>query len=50
MDELEQAHEDYEKRKSDVIFHLSIMKMLTENYVIKGWLNEAIKFIKEKEV
>jgi len=50
MEELEQAHNDYEKRKRDIIANLNLIKLTTENYVVKGYLNEAIEFIKEREI
>ena len=53
MDELEKAHKDYEKRKIETINHL---KTIADVYganisptVIK-WLNQAIEFIKEREI
>lgn len=48
MDELEKAHLDYEKRKQVVLYNLeSISKNLT---LCAEWINDAIEFIKEKEV
>lgn len=45
MDELELAHQDYEKRKQRVLYKLDILKeTLTEE------IDEVIDFIKEKEI
>ena len=49
----EEAYKDYEERKARLIENLKTMKAnltgdVPDNYLY--WLNEAIKFIKEREV
>lgn len=49
--ELELAHQDYEFRKNEIITKLvSIRDSEINNDVMKLWLNQAIEFIKEREV
>lgn len=50
MDELEKAHQDYEARRGDAIAKLHAIKLTTENYVVKKWVDEIVEFIKEKEI
>ena len=55
MDELEKAHNDYIDRKERLLVNLITMKsnLDGDNYVPKNyvyWLEQAIEFIKEKEV
>ena len=50
MDELEQAHFDYEMRRSHIIADLSILYNYTNNESVKFILKNAIDFIKEKEI
>ena len=49
--ELEEAHKDYEKRKHEIITKLIVLKdgKITKD-VSRKWLDQAIKFIMEKEV
>lgn len=47
----EDAHRDYEYRKNDVITKLMcIRNSEINNDVMKIWINQAIDFIKEREV
>lgn len=47
----EDAHRDYEYRKNDIITKLMyIQNSEINNDVMKIWINQAIDFIKEKEV
>lgn len=49
--ELENAHNDYEFRKNEIITKLiSIRDSEISNDVMKVWINQAIEFIKEKEI
>ena len=49
--ELELAHQDYEFRKAEIITKLiSIRNSEISNVVMKIWVNQAIEFIKEKEI
>lgn len=50
MDELEQAHFDYEMRKSHIIADLSLLHQYANNDSVKFILKTAIDFIKEKEI
>lgn len=52
MDELEKAHEDYEKRKYLIINQLENLKLVSigNNKLAIKWLEDAINFIKEKEI
>lgn len=50
MDELEQAHLDYEARKAKVIADLQLIHDSTLNTIVRKMLEEAIDFIKEKEI
>lgn len=51
MDELEQAHLDYEKRKAEV---LTKLKTVRDNCPLqwheREWVNQAMEFIKEREI
>lgn len=47
----EDAHKDYEFRKAEIITKLvSIRDSEISNDVMKVWINQAIEFIKEKEI
>lgn len=47
----EDAHKDYEFRKNEIITKLvCIRDSHIENDVMKVWINQAIEFIKEREV
>lgn len=47
----EEAHKDYEYRKAEIITKLvSIRDSEISNDVMKVWINQAIEFIKEREV
>lgn len=47
----EDAHQDYEYRKAEIITKLvSIRDSEISNDVMKVWINQAIEFIKEKEM
>lgn len=49
--ELENAHNDYEFRKNEIITKLiSIRDSAISNDIMKVWINQAIEFIKEKEI
>lgn len=49
--ELENAHNDYEFRKNEIITKLiSIRDSAISNDIMKIWVNQAIEFIKEKEI
>lgn len=51
MLELENAHQDYEYRKAEIITKLiSIRDSEISNDVMKVWVNQAIEFIREKEI
>lgn len=51
MEELEKAHQDYEFRKAEIITKLiSIRDSVISNDIMKIWVNQAIEFIKEKEI
>lgn len=50
MEELEQAHLDYEMRKNHIIADLSLLHNYTTNESVKFILKNAIDFIKEKEI
>ena len=50
MEELEKAHEDYELRKFEIIRKLEILHDNTLNMVTRQILEQAIEFIKEREV
>lgn len=51
MDELEKAHLDYEYRRAEIITKLiCIRDNEVSNEVMKIRLDQAISFIKEKEV
>lgn len=51
MEELEKAHQDYEFRKTEIITKLiSIRDSAISNDIMKIWVNQAIEFIKEKEI
>lgn len=50
MIELEKAHQDYEERKEKVIEDLKILQSNTSNTIVWKMLDNAIKFIKEKEI
>lgn len=51
MEELEKAHQDYEFRKAEIITKLiSIRDSAIANDIMKIWVNQAIEFIKEKEI
>lgn len=51
MEELEEAHKDYEERKNEIITKLSKLidcrALLTDE---REWIKEAIEFIMEKEI
>lgn len=47
----EDAHKDYEYRKNEIITKLMcIQNSEINNDVMKIWINQAIDFIKEREV
>ncbi len=47
----EEAHKDYEYRKNEIITKLiSIRDTEISNDVMKVWINQAIEFIKEREI
>lgn len=47
----EDAHRDYEFRKHEIITKLSCIRdSEISNDVMKIWINQAIEFIKEREV
>lgn len=53
MDELEQAHQDYEKRKDNLLWKLKYIEkftMLTNLDYILDTIKETIEFIQEKEI
>lgn len=54
MEELEEAHKDYEKRRNEIISKLTTLKSyLSEDSISDTpiqWLDQAIEFIKEKEI
>ena len=51
MDELEKAHLDYEKRRYEIISKLKVIKVTEISGDLKSkWLDQAIEFIKEKEI
>lgn len=55
MDELEKAHQDYEKRKIHIISNLECMSNNlradpTIPDLYSEWLDIAVEFIKEKEI
>ena len=47
----EDAHQDYEYRKAEIITKLvSIRDSEISNDVMKVWINQTIEFIKEREI
>lgn len=54
MEELEEAHKDYEKRRNEIITKLTTLKSyLSEDSISNTpiqWLDQTIEFIKEKEI
>lgn len=49
--ELEEAHLDYERRKNEILTKLQTMKSIpTLLSHERLWLDQAIEFIKEKEI
>lgn len=51
MEELEAAHKDYEKRKNEVITKLTVLRNnACLQWHERQWLNQAIEFIKEREI
>ena len=47
----EKAHKDYEFRKNEIITKLiTIRDCEISNDVMKIWVNQAIEFIKEREI
>lgn len=51
MEELEKAHLDYEKRKIKIITNLSTLINVEALFSHeRKWIEEAIEFIKEKEI
>lgn len=51
MEELEQAHQDYEKRKNEIITKLKTLRDCASlQRHERNWLNQAIEFMKEKEI
>lgn len=56
MDELdvaiEEAHKDYERRKNEILTKLECIKTsgLISNNIMQRWIQQAIEFIKEKEI
>lgn len=51
MEEIEKAHADYEKRKVEIINRLVTLRDYAPlMYYQREWLNQAIGFIKEKEI
>lgn len=50
MDELEQAHLDYEQRREETIENLKLIYDNTLNLKVREMLEKAINFVKEKEI
>lgn len=51
MDELEKAHQDYEKRKHEIITKLNCLKdSKIDTATRRAWLSQAINFINEREI
>ena len=51
MDELEQAHKDYELRRNEIVTKLiTIQKAFNTNYTYYHWINQAVEFIREREI
>lgn len=51
MEELEQAHLDYEKRKNEILTKLKTVRDCAPlQWHERNWVNQAIEFIKEKEI
>lgn len=52
MNELEQAHLDYELRKNEIITKLICIRDSSEvsNEIMRIWLDQAINFIQEREI
>lgn len=50
MDELEQAHLDYETRRSKICTDLKMIHDNTLNTIVRKILEDAIDFINEREV
>lgn len=51
MDELEEAHKDYERRQAEIISKLmTIRDYAALQWHERQWLNQTIEFIKEREV
>ena len=46
----EKAHQDYEERKERILLELHMLLNDTDNQLYKKVLEEAIEFIKEKEI
>lgn len=50
MDELEKAHNDYERRKVKISENLAMLYDNTDNVLVKAILKEAVEFINEREI
>lgn len=51
MDELEKAHQDYEKRKLEIINKLVTLRDYAPlQWHERKWCDQVIEFIKEKEI
>ena len=50
MDELENAHDDYELRRAKVANDLRLLYNATSNIQVRKMLENAIQFVKEKEI
>lgn len=51
MDELEKAHQDYEKRKHEISTKLICLKdSKIDDATRRTWLSQAIDFINEREI
>lgn len=49
-DALNEAHEDYERRKNEILTKLKTISQYTLEPTFVKWLDQAIDFIKEKEI
>lgn len=50
MGELEKAHLDYEKRRNEILSRLETIARCDLPPTFIKWLEQAIEFIKEKEI
>lgn len=48
--ELEEAHLDYEKRKNEILSKLETMRNSGLSPTFDKWLDQAMEFIKEREI